>query len=147
MAKNLNVEELIGYQLKKTQHALRMQMDDVLKTLDLTTPQYSVLAQLEVEGGLSNAELARRSFITAQTMHGIVSNLEIRGLIKRKGASQHGRILCTELTDRGYEVVILAHKMIQAVEKRMLYTVSDDQKLLLEKLLMECFDNLNVNVK
>jgi len=140
--KEVGVRSLLGYKLKKTQHALRLHMDEALRTLDLTTPQYAVLAQLELKPGASNAALARSAFITAQTMHGIVSNLEKRGLIQRKSDASHGRILCTELTDQGHKVVAQAHDMIRAVESRMLSTVSREHKVLLEKLLLECFNNL-----
>ncbi len=136
------VKSLFGYKLKKTQHALRLHMDEALRTLDLTTPQYAVLAQLELKPGASNAALARSAFITAQTMHGIVANLEKRVLIQRKSDTSHGRILCTELTDQGQEVVKQAHDMIRDVEARMLATVSVEHKILLEKLLLECFNNL-----
>lgn len=47
-------------------------MDEALKTINLTTaPEYSALAQLELKPWISNTELARSSFITTQTMHGI----------------------------------------------------------------------------
>lgn len=141
--KEIGVKSLLGYKLKKTQHTLRLHMDEALRNLDLTTPQYAVLAQLELKPGASNAALARSAFITAQTMHGIVSNLEKRGLVHRKNDASHGRILCTELTDQGHKVVIQAHDMIRAVEARMLATVSSEHKVLLEKLLLECFNNLN----
>ncbi len=140
--KELGVKSLLGYKLKKTQHALRLHMDEALRALDLTTPQYAVLAQIELKPGASNAALARSAFITAQTMHGIVSNLEKRGLIQRKSDVSHGRILCTELTNQGHKVVTQAHDMIRAVEARMLATVSSEHQVLLERLLLECFNNL-----
>ncbi len=140
--KEVGVKSLLGYKLKKTQHALRLHMDEALRSIDLTTPQYAVLAQLELKPGASNAALARSAFITAQTMHGIVSNLEKRGLIQRKSDVSHGRILCTELTNQGHKVVTQAHDMIRDVEARMLATVSGEHKALLEKLLLECFNNL-----
>jgi len=143
MGEEIGVKGLLGYKLKKTQHALRLHMDEALRALDLTTPQYAVLAQLELKPGISNAALARSSFITAQTMHGIVSNLEKRQLVQRKSDASHGRILCAELTDQGHKVVKQAHDMIRVVESRMLATVSEDHKVLLEKLLLECFNNLN----
>ena len=142
ISKEINVAGLLGYKLKKTQHALRLHMDEALRSLDLTTPQYAVLAQLELKPGASNAALARSAFITAQTMHGIVSNLEKRGLVQRKSDASHGRILCTELTDQGHKVVAQAHDMIRAVESRMLATVSSEHKVFLEKLLLQCFNNL-----
>jgi DNA-binding MarR family transcriptional regulator len=140
--KEVGVKSLLGYKLKKTQHALRLHMDEALRSLDLTTPQYAVLAQLELNPGASNAALARSAFITAQTMHGIVSNLEKRGLVGRKSDVSHGRILCTELTDQGHKVVAKAHDMIRDVEARMLATISIEHKALLERLLLECFNNL-----
>lgn len=140
--KEIGVQGLLGYKLKKTQHALRLHMDEALRALELTTPQYAVLAQAELRPGISNAALARSAFITAQTMHGIVSNLEKRKLVQRKSDPGHGRVLCTELTKQGRKVVAEAHDIIRKVESRMLVTISKDHKVLLEKLLLECFNNL-----
>lgn len=132
-----------GYNLKKTQHALRLRMDEALRSLELTTPQYAVLAQTGLQPGISSAALARSAFITAQSMHGIVSNLEKRGLLTRKNDAVHGRILRAELTEQGRKMVAAAHDMIGTVEARMLATLSRDHRVLLEKLLLECFDNLH----
>lgn len=134
----------LGYKLKQAQHILRIHMDDALKPLGLTTPQYAVLSQLELNPGISNAALARASFVTAQTMHGIVSNLEKNNLLKRKADPQHGRILCTELTKQGTKAIKQAHSIIDDVEKSMTRTMSKRNKSLLEKLLIECVSNLNV---
>ncbi len=141
--KEMKVTGLLGYKLKLTQHALRLHMDKALRPLNLTTPQYAVLAQLELRPGISNAALARASFITAQTMHGIVSNLEKRKLVERENDPKHGRILRTKLTEEGSKVVQQAHKLIDSVEDDMTHTMNKDTKILLEKLLMECLDNLN----
>lgn len=143
--KDMNVTGLIGYKLKQAQHILRTHMDEALRTLNLTTPQYSVLAQLELRPGISNAALARASFITAQTMHGIVSNLEKNNLVTREQSPQHGRILCTELTKQGLKVVQRAHKIISKVEASMTSTMTENTRFLLEKLLIECFNNLNID--
>ena len=127
--KKSKITELFGYKLKKTQHLLRLCMDEALKQLNLTTPQYAVLAQLELKPGISNADLARAAFITPQTMHGIVSNLEKRDLVKRKNSPDHGRILSTELTKQGYVLVAQAHTMIQDVETDMFKTMNKKIKL------------------
>lgn len=132
----------LGYKLKKTQHALRLKMDEELRMLHLTTPQYAVLAQLELRPGISSAALARASFITAQTMHGIISNLESRQLIKRKRDTQHGRILLIELTKKGAKTVEKAHQLIEEIELIMTRTISKGNKSLLEELLTECMNNL-----
>lgn len=144
--KDMNVKSLLGYKLKQTQHILRLHMDEALRPLALTTPQYSVLAQLELRPGASNATLARSSFITAQTMHGIIANLEKNNFVIRKGDQRHGRILCTELTKQGLNVLHQAHRIISKIEERMTATMPASNRLLLEKLLAECFNNLNSNI-
>jgi DNA-binding MarR family transcriptional regulator len=133
----------VGYKLKQAQHMLRIHMDEALRPLALTTPQYAVLSQLELRSGISNAALARASFITPQTMHGIISNLEKNNLVKRKRDPQHGRILCTELTKQGVKVVKKAHELINKVEASMMHTIPEKNRLLLERLLVECMNNLS----
>jgi len=59
----------IGYELKRAQHALRLGMDEELRGLGVTTPQYAAMSVLAEEPGLSNAQLARRSSVTPQTMN------------------------------------------------------------------------------
>lgn len=133
----------IGYTLKLAQHMLRTHMDDALRSLALTTPQYAVLSQLELSPGISNAALARASFITPQTMHGIISTLEKNNLVKRKSDPHHGRVLCTELTETGRKLVKEAHALIAEVEARMMHGISEKNKLLLEKTLMQFMNNLS----
>ncbi len=131
-----------GYILKKAQQMLRLKMDQAIAPLTLTTPQYAVLARLEESPGISNADLARDSFITPQTMHSIVANLEKKHLVKRKQSPEHGRILCTQLTSQGKLVVKKAHSLVESAEKKMLRSISAKSKKILEALLLECIDNL-----
>lgn len=143
MSKDSLSEDIsIGYLLKKTQHALRLQMDGKLKNIDLTTPQYAVLAHLEKEKGISNAELARRSFITAQTMHCIVSNLEERGLVKRFKDPNHKRVLCTQITNKGLISLKKAHIVIQKTEEQMMASISFRNQNILKNLLSRCLESL-----
>ena len=142
IAQTTGIKDLFGYKLKKTQHALRIKMDENLKVLGLTTPQYAVLAQLELNPGISNASLARVAFITPQSMHGIVSNLEKRSLVHRESSISHGRILCTQLTKNGHKILTKAHEIISKTESIMLATINKEEKELFEKLLLACLNNL-----
>ncbi|MCB0010217.1 MAG: MarR family transcriptional regulator, partial [Anaerolineales bacterium] len=71
----------IGYLIKRAQHALRLTIDNALAALGLTLPQYIALVHIQNEAGISNAELARRAFVTPQTMHRVVTGLAERGLL------------------------------------------------------------------
>ena len=136
------LESSVGYQLKRVQHALRLRMDEVLREVGLTTPQYAVLSVLEEEPGLSGAALARRSFVTSQTMNMIVAKLEGAGLIYRSPHPEHGRVLQAYLTDEGKMLVSRAHEVVEDIEKRMLAGLNLEERARLAGTLNGCADRL-----
>ena len=109
----------IGFALKQAQQALRTRLDSELREIGLTTPQYAVLAFLEVEPGASNAALARRAFVTPQTMQAILMALERAGLIARTPHPEHGRVQMTELTERGRGSLKAASGIVAEAEERL----------------------------
>jgi DNA-binding MarR family transcriptional regulator len=112
-----NYDVSFGFLLKRAQHALELTTDRRLQSVGLTMAQYSALAALEASNGtLSNAELARRCSVTAQTMHRVVALLERNGWVTRKAHPQHGRIQDVILARKGKVTVVRAHKMVREVE-------------------------------
>src|SRR6267143_4330952 len=103
------VLDLVGYHLKRAQQALRMAMDEGLRAQGLTTPQYAALTHLEADEPLSGAELARRCFVTAQTMNAILVGLERARLVERAPHANHGRVIEARLTKRGRAKAPTAH--------------------------------------
>lgn len=110
-------QETLGYALKRAQLAMRQHMDRQLKEIGLTASQYAVLASLENEPGASNADLARQSFVTPQTMQTMLVKLETAGLVKRHPDAEHGRIQRTELTDKGRARLAKAHAFAERSER------------------------------
>ncbi|WP_249781048.1 MarR family transcriptional regulator [Bradyrhizobium sp. dw_78] len=108
----------VGFALKQAQQALRTRLDTGLREIGLTTPQYAVLAFLEVEPGASNAALARRAFVTPQTMQGILVALERSGFIARTPHPEHGRVQTTELTALGRDALEEASGIVADAEAR-----------------------------
>lgn len=136
------LESSVGYALKRAQHALRLRVDEVLRDAGLTTPQYAVLSVLEEAPGLSGAALARRSFVTPQTMNVILTRLEGAGLICRSPHPEHGRVLRAYLTDEGRRLISGAHEMVEAIEERMLAGMSQKDRAWLAETLNGCADAL-----
>ena len=132
------MDDRIGYLLKRVQAGLRAGMDEALAAKGLTTPQYAVLSALEREPGISNAELARRSFVTPQTMIRIVDNLESLRLIARKPHPTHGKVLMANLTPEGARLVKSCHSTVEAVETRMLRGLKASERSTLQSLLERC---------
>lgn len=131
-----------GYVLKRTQLALRSAMDGALATLDLTTPQYAALSELAKEQGLSNAELARRCFVTPQTMHQILGGLEREALVVRSQHPDHGRIQQTALTSKGEQRLTRAHERVSNVEARMTQSLSPTEITQTTGVLVKCCEAL-----
>src|SRR5882757_752267 len=129
------VTDLVGYQLKRAQQALRTAMDEGLRAQELTTPQYAALTHLEADEPLSGAELARRCFVTAQTMNGILVGLERARLVERAAHAEHGRVIEARLTKRGRAKVQDAHATVFGIEERMLSEVTVAGRRRLNKTL------------
>jgi DNA-binding MarR family transcriptional regulator len=136
-------EEPIGYVIKRIQISLRTQIDDALRPIELTAPQYAALATLAEEPGASNAELARRSFVTPQTMFRIVDNLVEAGLISRRPSRANARVLEARLTSRGGRLLAEAHGPVYAVEDRMLRPLDAGERRALRRLLGRCAEALD----
>jgi DNA-binding MarR family transcriptional regulator len=110
----------LGHLVKRTQQALRNAIDPALGDLGLTTAQFAALYNLARQPGASNAELARSSFVTPQTMIRVVGGLERRGLLSRSPSPTRGRVLEAQLSDRGRGVFEEAQRRVDGVHVRML---------------------------
>lgn len=131
-----------GYVLKHVQDALRKTMDERLEEAALTTPQYAALAALGREGGLSNAELARRCFVTPQTMHSMVTRLVEEELLHRRPDPDHGRKQQLHLTDEGQARLDQAHEIVEDIEQIMTADVSSEALDQAKEVLIECAASL-----
>ena len=127
----------LAYAIKLAQHCVRLRMYEALRPISLTTPQYGVLCALEAGPGMLNAKLARVLFVTAQTMHGIITNLMRGGLVERARDKQNGKRIAGTLTA---EVAVLAEAngLVGQVERRLAESFSADETSQLTKSLMEC---------
>jgi DNA-binding MarR family transcriptional regulator len=128
----------VGYELKRLQHDLRLYMDAELRELDVTTPQYAALSVLAEEPGISGAALARRSFVTPQTIHQIMLRLEAAGLVERRAHPEHGRVLQAYLTEEGENLRRECAIRVDALEDRMISWLSEDERRTLLELLRRC---------
>jgi DNA-binding MarR family transcriptional regulator len=94
----------------------------------LTALQFTTLSVLNRHGlPLSNSQLARRSLMTAQSMHEVIHRLERDGLIERTPHPDHGRKLPATLTAKGRRVLTACEAAVAEFEATMLkgFTRSD----------------------
>jgi DNA-binding MarR family transcriptional regulator len=129
-----------SYLVARLDRLVRSQLSDVLESFELSVPQYTLLSVLEHRPGLSNAQLARRSYITAQAMHQVVNGLEERGLIARRVSPDHGRIQLTELTDEGMAMLKACDEEVTRLEERIFGGLGEKGEDRLRALLQAAID-------
>jgi DNA-binding MarR family transcriptional regulator len=117
-------ENKVGYLVKRVQLALRKRLDSSLANQNLTTAQYAVLYHLAHSPGASNAELARLSFATPQTMIRLVRGLERKRFLVRRPSPRDPHILEARLTKYGARVLRIAQRQVDAIHDRMLGNLS-----------------------
>ena len=124
-----------SYLVARLDRLVRSQLTDILEPFELSVPQYTLLSVLEHRPGLSNAQLARRSYITAQAMHQVVNGLEERGLIARRVSPDHGRVQLTELTDQGLALLKACDEVVTGLEERIFGSLGEKGEDRLRELL------------
>jgi len=132
----------VSYLVGRLDRALRRRMNDALAPSGLSLAQYTVLSVLQARGGLSNAQLANRAFISPQAMNEVVQTLEAQKLVTRRQDPSHGRIVQLTLTARGLEVLRGCDAAVRTLEQSMLAPLSEAAREALRTALNNCIQTL-----
>jgi hypothetical protein len=84
---------------------IHLALEEIVSEQGLGIPHYVVLTLLAETPGLPNAELARKAFVTPQSMNEVLKQLEASGLVERHQSPSNARVLCAHLTHVGREEV------------------------------------------
>jgi len=133
---------LLLYLVKQVELAARARLDDIFRPIGLTALQYTALTVLERHENLSSAQLARKSFVTAQSMADMIAALEARGLIERHRDHSDRRRLVVALTAKGRALLDRYHDEVCALEEGMLAGLSEPERTALRGALNACHANL-----
>lgn len=79
-------------------------LQDDLDRLDLTSPQFYVLATIGYAGGLPFGEIGQKMMVTVSNLTGIVDRLEEKRLVVRERDARDRRVVRVTLTDKGMKV-------------------------------------------
>lgn len=132
----------LGYLVKQLETLIRSHLDDICPRYGLSTMQYVALSVLALHPEMSSAQLAARSFVSAQSAHQMVTALERAGLIVRTPDVSNRRILRITLTDAGAECLASCDRAVRALEDTMLAGVGAAEATQLGASLGSCIANL-----
>lgn len=132
------MEPTLLYVIKQVELAVRARLDELLSAADLTSLQYIALTVLERSPDLTSAQLARNSFVTAQTMADMVATLERRGYVVRHRDPRDRRRLVLALTGQGRRLLTRYRARVAALEAEMISGLSERQASQLRRNLLAC---------
>jgi DNA-binding MarR family transcriptional regulator len=116
------------YVVKQLELVVRARLDAVLRPSGVTALQYTALSVLERRPTMSSSDLARSSFVRAQSTHDLVSALTKRGLIERSVDPANRRRLLISLTEAGYAFLEEYDPLVAALEDEMLRDLGADER-------------------
>jgi DNA-binding MarR family transcriptional regulator len=131
-------EPWLSYVIGRVERALRRRLTAAVEPMGLTLPAYTALSVLRVQDGLSNAQLARRSFVTPQSMSEVLTLLVELGYVRRRAEPGHGRVLRTELTKAGSQALGRCDRAVDAVERELLGDLDAVEASDLREVLIRC---------
>jgi DNA-binding MarR family transcriptional regulator len=135
-------EEMSGYLIKRAQAAIHVRLEEIVSAHGLGIPQYVVLSLLAETPGLANADLARRAFVTPQSMNEVLKQLESTGLVERRRNPLNARILNAYLTRTGTRRWSAVSSEIRELEARLLSGLANDERQNLNRALLTIIDNV-----
>jgi DNA-binding MarR family transcriptional regulator len=127
----------ISYVIARLERAIRQGINAHVRAHGLTTLQYTTLSVLGRRGELSNAQLARRSYMTPQSMSEVIEALEQKGLITRSPHPSHRRVYPATLTEEGRRVLAACDAVVDDFEAEMLEPLSPRERRALESGLIK----------
>lgn len=126
----------LGYLLRQAAGAFRTRMERALADLGVTQAQFAVLTMVAAYPGVSNADLARLSLLTPQTVSVIVANLKRSGALASKPHAVHGRIRHLALTTNGEKILARCKARVQALEQQLVADVSAKEEQTIRRWLV-----------
>ena len=137
-----DTRQRVGYLIKQAQQTFHRSCEERLRALGLSMSQYAVLRALADAPGAPAAELARRTFVTRQSIGDVLAGLRTAGLASVATRPTARRALPITLTDRGRSVLDEADAIVLDVELTMLDGLPPEDVRRLAALLSACVRNL-----
>ena len=126
-----------GYTIKQVQQQIHVAMEDALRPLSLNISQYNVLKNLDTLSPTTGAELARKAFITPQTMHTMLMTMEKKGLIERNPVTGNSKSFAIAATAKGGTTLKEAEKTLAEVFNRGNDALTPNEHSELDRLLQK----------
>jgi len=135
-------EDMSGYLVKRAQSLIHLALEEIVSKHGFGIPHYVVLSLLAETPGLPNAELARKAFVTPQSMNEVLKQLEASGLVERQQSPSNARILKAHLTHTGVTKWRSVNDRVLQLEERLLRGLTEEEVRALNRSLQMIIRNM-----
>lgn len=134
----MHTEVLLGIVLHKTGQVAR----DKLQAYDLNKGQSHILFTLHSHKSLSQRELADKVNMTPPSITSAIRKMERAGYIMRRPDEHDQRVMRLKLTEKGEACIQYVVQVGEQMDALLFKGMSTEEKLLLRRLLMQIYYNL-----
>ncbi|MBD3943030.1 MarR family transcriptional regulator [Microbacterium sp. NEAU-LLC] len=118
--------ERLNYTAYRLGRAFNRVAENIALAHGVTLSQFFVLQVLGEGVPLSNAGLARRTFVSAQAAHTVSNELIEVGLVERHDHPTNRRVRLVRLTEQGWDVLALCRHELRAHEVALVDALGDE---------------------
>lgn len=129
------LERMVGYAIRRAQMWIFHDFRGVLKALDLTPAQYSVLCIIAANPGLSQARVAEALAIERARLVQMIDRLEAMGRVQRERSATDRRSHALHLTAAGVDLVERARGAARVHEQNVLARLGPEDRDALMRIL------------
>ena len=133
-----------GFLLTDAAHLLRKLIDRRLQPLGLSRAQWSVLAILSNQEGLSQSQISDELEIEKSTTGRLIDQVERSGWIERRPIPGDRRLWGIHLTDQARQLIAEVESIVLNTRAEMLRGLSAEQQQTLSEMLQAVKSNLSV---
>ena len=132
----------VSYLVARLDRLLRLWLARALAPFEVSLPEYTAMSVLGRRSGLTNAQLARRTYVSPQAMQQVMEGLIARGLIVRAPNQSRGRVLPATLSSTGRDLLARCDETVDGLEERMMSSLRPGARQALLESLLDCIGGL-----
>ncbi|MGG5317985.1 MarR family winged helix-turn-helix transcriptional regulator [Enterococcus sp. AZ072] len=123
----------VGFSFIRVYNIWHRQIKAALSQIDLTHPQFVVIASLgylaQFDQEITQVNIADTSDIDVMTISTIIKNLEKKKLVIRALSVEDARAKSVQLTDEGTQLMMEAMKIVEEIDCRFFGQLGNEQEI------------------
>lgn len=136
-------EEMLGYLIGDAGRIIRRELDERVRSLGVTGPQWLLLARLRRNPGIKQAALADLLEVEPISLSRMIDRLQEAGMVERRADPADRRAWCLFLTDKVKPMLEQIYAVAEDMHVELLAGISDEEQNLMRDILARIVGNIS----